>query len=711
MQRKLNKKQIVPKVVAGGQAIPLGNNYFYMSGRKHEQGGIDIGENPKTGLEVEDGEVIKTSAHDLKVFSSVPFLAGHSPAELILKGNDSNKVFKAQEDFKKQNKLNNDGTKKAKYGLNIRKKYITGGDNQFSNISYFNNTELEKILSLNKTPSILKEIEIPNKPYTEYELQYANNAQKKINDVTIDYRNYLYNNLKAQKENNVNTPYYILDNTIYDFSGRNNLIDRVNENAIPLTLENIKEFLPKFDYITGSKEDLGRKVFNSNKKLRDRIEQLSSLYGINPNVFFERLSHEGFVDNIIKEYNEYTTSDNQKTFFEKDFLNTDKYSPFHHFGLDDTGDLILKNKIKLLETPPEWYTAEAINEKNRKVITIADGLNVNDILNFKAAHIKYIQDEIKRKYPNLSDEETQAYINAAYNRGLWSDKLKNKEFIMKQYAVPKYKNGGKITNKNKAALGDWLDIGASVVDILGNIGSYASNMAYLKQQKKYINQLKGPEQPVPLRGVKLKTNINIAPQLDAIRESVARYEKDVDNNTSSSQVGLARKQKNRIDATLQKNQLYSQKENLETELINKNKLNAQQVSSFNTQRYNQYLREKNNVENQKLLALANLSDKKSEALSGMLEGFSDSISGIARGINQRGVERLNLKYLASKDANGDKILKDLKSPGDEWIENYKAKQKTKKANRQANRQDKKRQKLYNETIARIEKEIFGEFGL
>lgn len=711
MQRKLNKKQIVPKVVAGGQAIPLGNNYFYMSGRKHEQGGIDIGENPKTGLEVEDGEVIKTSTHDLKVFSSVPFLAGHSPAELILKGNDSNKVFKAQENFKKRNKLNNDGTKKAKYGLNIRKKYITGGDNQFPNISYFNNTELEKILSPNKTPSILKEIEIPNKPYTEYELQYANNAQKKINDVTIDYRNYLYNALNKQKENKRNTTFYVLDDTIYDFSGRNNLIDRVNENAIPLTLENIKEFLPKFDYITGSKEDLGRKLFNSNKKIKDRVEQLSSLYGINPNVFFERLSHEGFVDNIIKEYNEYTTSDNQKTFFEKDFLNTDKYSPFHHFGLDDTGALILKGKIKLLETPPEWYTAKAINEKNREVITIADGLNVNDILNFKAAHIKYIQDEIKRKYPNLSDEETQAYINAAYNRGLYSDKLKNKNFIMKQYAVPKYKNGGKITNKNKAALGDWLDIGAGVVDILGNIGSYASNMAYLKQQKKYINQLKGPEQPVPLRGVKLKTNINIAPQLDAIRESVARYEKDVDNNTSSSQVGLARKQKNRIDATLQKNQLYSQKENLETELINKDKLNAQQVSSFNTQQYNQYLREKNNVENQKLLALANLSDKKSEALTGMLEGFSDSISGIARGINQRDAERLNLKYLAAKDANGDKILKDLKSPGDKWLEDYKAKQKTKKANRKANKQDKKRQKLYDEAIARIEKEIFGEFGL
>ena len=47
------KKYILnPKVVRGGKAIPLGNNFYYMRGRKHEQGGIDLGADDKNGLEV-----------------------------------------------------------------------------------------------------------------------------------------------------------------------------------------------------------------------------------------------------------------------------------------------------------------------------------------------------------------------------------------------------------------------------------------------------------------------------------------------------------------------------------------------------------------------------------------------------------------------------------------------------------------------------------
>lgn len=128
--KKLPQKQYavggkIPNVVAGGIAQPLGNNFFYMNGRKHSQGGIDIGPSDKTGIEVEDGEVVETNGDELKVYSAQPIINGVSPAKLVMGGANPNKVFKAQEDFKDRNGINDDGTK-AKYG---KEKYVAKSDN------------------------------------------------------------------------------------------------------------------------------------------------------------------------------------------------------------------------------------------------------------------------------------------------------------------------------------------------------------------------------------------------------------------------------------------------------------------------------------------------------------------------------------------------------------------------------------------------------
>lgn len=128
--RNLPQKQYavggkIPNVVAGGIAQPLGNNFFYMNGRKHSQGGIDIGPSDKTGIEVEDGEVVETNGNELKVYSAQPIINGVSPAKLVMGGANPNKVFKAQEDFKDRNGINDDGTK-AKYG---KEKYVVKSDN------------------------------------------------------------------------------------------------------------------------------------------------------------------------------------------------------------------------------------------------------------------------------------------------------------------------------------------------------------------------------------------------------------------------------------------------------------------------------------------------------------------------------------------------------------------------------------------------------
>lgn len=129
-RRNLPQKQYavggkIPNVVAGGIAQPLGNNFFYMNGRKHSQGGIDIGPSDKTGIEVEDGEVVETNGNELKVYSAQPIINGVSPAKLVMGGANPNKVFKAQEDFKDRNGINDDGTK-AKFG---KEKHVAKSDN------------------------------------------------------------------------------------------------------------------------------------------------------------------------------------------------------------------------------------------------------------------------------------------------------------------------------------------------------------------------------------------------------------------------------------------------------------------------------------------------------------------------------------------------------------------------------------------------------
>lgn len=126
----------IPNIVRGGTAIPIGKkNFYYMQGRKHEQGGIDVGRNPKTGLEVEGEEVMQVTPNEVRVYSSVPFLRGVSPAELVLNGANANKVFAAQEKYKDNNRINDDGTK-----------YCTGGNiyNQNVKTVVADNTNINK---------------------------------------------------------------------------------------------------------------------------------------------------------------------------------------------------------------------------------------------------------------------------------------------------------------------------------------------------------------------------------------------------------------------------------------------------------------------------------------------------------------------------------------------------------------------------------------
>ena len=115
----MKRKVIKPNVVSGGAAIPLGDNMYLMKGRKHKNGGIDIGNDPKTGIEVEDGEVMQMTNKGAKIFSAMPLLRGSSPANEVLSGANPNDVFRRQEAYKDRNGINDDGSKKKAIGGKI----------------------------------------------------------------------------------------------------------------------------------------------------------------------------------------------------------------------------------------------------------------------------------------------------------------------------------------------------------------------------------------------------------------------------------------------------------------------------------------------------------------------------------------------------------------------------------------------------------------
>lgn len=111
----------VPNIIRGGRAIPFGNptdNLYYLQGRSHAKGGIDIGANPRTGIEAEGGEVVQIKPNELRVLSAQDFIGGGvSPAKQVLAGANPDKVFNDQERFKDRHRLNDDGSKYQDGGI------------------------------------------------------------------------------------------------------------------------------------------------------------------------------------------------------------------------------------------------------------------------------------------------------------------------------------------------------------------------------------------------------------------------------------------------------------------------------------------------------------------------------------------------------------------------------------------------------------------
>ncbi|UWH91753.1 MAG: hypothetical protein [Bacteriophage sp.] len=733
--KKLPQKQYavggkIPNVVAGGIAQPLGNNFFYMNGRKHSQGGIDIGPSDKTGIEVEGGEVVETNGNELKVYSAQPILNGASPAQLVMGGANPNKVFKAQEDFKDRNRINDDGTKYKEGGkiyqapdeykrqIAESSSIIIGG---YPTIA--GNRNYKFIKGLTKASRIGRTA-----------TNFINLGRQKIYDLANKIDNtWINQGIKEVYRTTIGKHGSNLSRTI-DYINKNN----INENKKAMGgLSRDKDYgskkkpypsVAKKDFAGGhrsypiptkadavdalrlaglhGRSDVKAKVYNKYPELRKKgnvglvvsingnvknglIHSPSSTGGLRDKfaVGGNRINRHGRTWEYDEQIGAYVPITNRT-------INRTSAYPINKFARGETivgSDYTFRNgrwsKNSITNNNVNTNTNKSnIDNGNRRPQYYAErrlplfedsagitsglvragwshgnnkGVSMNNT-NIPSLSATKSSGKTPRGGRSKSSQSTQSVPTktppiAVYNRNLPKVEANIPTTLPVSTSTPAKgttssdgKGQGKFKNITAA---DWIGLGSNVA---GSLASYFAS-------RRAINKMRGPGQPTLISANKLKTKYNINPQLDRIREDKFEAYRDIDSNTASSRVSLARKQRVRNAASQAANELYGNKENIETNLINQDRRNQQSVRQFNAQQYNQYIDRKaafdNGIREAKVTNINNL-------FSGINAGIQDMIS---RYENRKALNNTIGAMRASAPNVDDRIMRDAGVDYDEFI--------------------------------------------
>lgn len=724
--RNLPQKQYavggkVPNVVAGGIAQPLGNNFFYMNGRKHSQGGIDIGPSDKTGIEVEDGEVVETNGNELKVYSAQPIINGVSPAKLVMGGANPNKVFKAQEDFKDRNKINDDGTKYKEGGKiyqapdEYKRQIAESGSIIIGGYpTIAGNRNYKFIKGLTKASRIGRTA-----------TNFINLGRQKIYDLANKIDNtWINQGIKEVYRTTIGKHGSNLPRTI-DYINKNN----INENKKAMGgLSRDKDYgskkkpypsVAKKDFAGGhrsypiptkadavdalrlaglhGRNDVKAKVYNKYPELRKKgntglivsisgnvknglIHSPSSTGGLRDKfvVGGKRINRHGRTLEYDEQIGAYVPITNRT-------INRTSIYPINKSARGETivgSDYTFRNgrwsknntnksNIDNGNRRPQYYA-------ERRLPLFEDGAGITSGLvragwshgnnkgvsmnntNIPSLSATKSSGKTPRGGRSKSSQSTQSISTktpptAVYNRNLPKVEANIPTTLPVSTSTPAKgttssdgKGQGKFKNLTTA---DWIGLGSNVA---GSLASYFAS-------RRAINKMRGPGQPTLISANKLKTKYNINPQLDRIREDKFEAYRDIDSNTASSRVSLARKQRVRNAAGQAANELYGNKENIETNLINQDRRNQQSVRQFNAQQYNQYIDRKtafdNDIREAKVTNINNL-------FSGINAGIQDMIS---RYENRKALNNTIGAMRASAPNVDDRIMRDAGVDYDEFI--------------------------------------------
>lgn len=719
----MSNKRLRPNIVRGGVAIPIPNkkNYYYMKGRKHEQGGIDIGKNPRTGLEVEDGEVMHISPTEVKVFSSVPFLNGESPAEKVMKGNNPNKVFNAQERYKDVNNINDDGTKnnrnrknKSRYGTKKngfeKIKEMQSLANNVSTLEnpiispdytpYYDTTEVGKLINYSENPDSIEFDRINRRWYAPK----GKGFDKDNFGMGVD--RYTGGNISDKIKKDSKGREYITEEDERDL--RFKRIKSANQSA-KRRIDFIRKYYNDEGDVTETKEALltnliynrgsgktARVYFNpedekyvpmqrailrgTDDEVREEINKIYKEAGLANrdslvNNFYEKRNKKR-MGGLSRSKDYGSKSKPYPNVDKKDFAGKNRSYPIptkadavdalRLAGLHGRNDI----KTKVYNKYPELRK----RAKNGGVYTVTSNGKTS------LRMIPSTGERIKFKNGGIEDiEKTVTLIPEIYSLGL-KDELSNKiNQPIVNYHTPveeikydildtkgrfnpitgvdlntkrDYDNRNNIMKKRgyNSLISDGIGIASNIV---GSIIGYNAN-------KKALKKMKYNKVPVNLIPSKLKTSININPQLDTIRDQQQAYERQIDANTASSRVALGRKQLGRLNTIKLLNNIYANKENTETELINKDRLNQQAVANQNITNYNTWKEKKNAFENA-------IIEKQSENTIGLINSINAGVQNAIGNFEKRLAAENNIRAIAAANPNVNPII--LKALGVRGITN------------------------------------------
>lgn len=719
----MSNKRLRPNIVRGGVAIPIPNkkNYYYMKGRKHEQGGIDIGKNPRTGLEVEDGEVMHISPTEVKVFSSVPFLNGESPAEKVMKGNNPNKVFNAQERYKDVNNINDDGTKnnrnrknKSRYGTKKNSfEKIREMQSLANNIStlenpiispdytpYYDTTEVGKLINHSENPDSIGFDKVTRRWYA------PKGKDLDEDNFGMGVDRYTGGNINDKIKKDSKGREYITEEDERNL--RFKRIKSANQSA-KRRIDFIRKYYNDEGNVTETKEALitnliynrgsgktARVYFNpedekyvpmqrailrgTDDEVREEINKIYKEAGLANrdslvNNFYEKRNKKR-MGGLSRSKDYGSKSKPYPNVDKKDFAGKNRSYPIptkadavdalRLAGLHGRNDI----KAKVYSKYPELRK----RAKNGGVYTVTSNGKTS------LRMIPSTGKRIKFKNGGIEDIEKTVTLNPEiYSLGL-EDELANKiNQPIVNYHTPveeikydildtkgrfnpitgvdlntkqDYDNRNNIMKKRgyNSLISDGIGIASNII---GSIIGFNAN-------KKALDKMKYTKAPVNLIPSKLKTNININPQLDAIRDQQQAYERQIDANTASSRVALGRKQLGRLNTIKLLNNIYANKENTETELINKDRLNQQAVANQNITNYNTWKEKKNAFENA-------IIEKQSENTIGLINSINAGVQNAIGNFEKRLAAENNIRAIAAANPNVNPII--LKALGVRGITN------------------------------------------
>lgn len=735
--RNLPQKQYavggkIPNVVAGGIAQPLGNNFFYMNGRKHSQGGIDIGPSDKTGIEVEGGEVVETNGNELKVYSAQPILNGASPAQLVMGGANPNKVFKAQEDFKDRNRINDDGTKYKEGGKIYQApdeykrqiaesgSIIIGGYPTIAgNRNYKFIKGLTKASRIGRTATNFinlgrqKIYDLANK----IDNTWINQGIKEVYRTTIGKHgsnlprtiDYITNKLNINEDNkkamgglNRNKDYGSKKKP-YPSVAKKDFAGGHRSYPIPTKADAIDAL--RLAGLHG-RNDVKAKVYNKYPELRKKgnvglvvsisgnvknglIHSPSSTGGLRDKfaVGGTRINRHGRTWEYDEKIGAYVPITNRtinktsaypinksargETIVGSDYTFRNGRWSKNSITNNNVNTNTNKSNIDNGNRRPQYYAERRLplfedgagitsglvragwSHRNNKSIS-TNNTNIPSLSETKSSG-KTPRGGRSKSSQSTQSVPTKTPPTATYNRNLPTIEASipttlpvSTSVPVKQSSQSDGKGQGKFKNLTTA---DWIGLGSNVA---GSLASYFAS-------KRAINKMRGPGRPTLISANKLKTKYNINPQLDRIREDKFEAYRDIDSNTASSRVSLARKQRVRNAAGQAANELYGNKENIETNLINQDRRNQQSVRQFNAQQYNQYIDRKaafdNGIREAKVTNINNL-------FSGINAGIQDMIS---RYENRKALNNTISAMRASAPNVDDRIMRDAGVDYDEFI--------------------------------------------